>query len=91
MSNSAKTIEIEIPVSDPSIMENLIAELSVIGFDGIRDSEYLAITTIHKPLFDSGAVSVELLLASLLEDSKAEQEKILPTKLMVRGKTAPPR
>lgn len=39
MSNSAKTIEIEIPVSDPSIMENLIAELSVIGFDGFEELE----------------------------------------------------
>lgn len=66
-------------------------ELSVIGFDGIRDSEYLEISTILQPLFDSGAVSVELLLASLLEDSKVEKEKILPTKLMVRGTTAPPK
>lgn len=39
MSNGAKTIEIEIPVSDPSIMENLIAELSVIGFDGFEELE----------------------------------------------------
>ena len=66
-------------------------ELSVIGFDGIRDSEYLEISTILQPLFDSGAVSVELLLASLLEDSKVEKEKILPTKLIVRGTTAPPK
>lgn len=33
-------------------------ELSVIGYDGIRDSEYLEITTIYQPLFESGVISV---------------------------------
>ncbi len=65
-------------------------ELSVIGFDGIRDSEYLEISTIHQPLFNSGVISVELLLASMLEESKVEKEKIMPTQLLVRGTTAPP-
>ncbi|MGW8143847.1 MAG: LacI family DNA-binding transcriptional regulator [Anaerolineales bacterium] len=65
-------------------------ELSVIGFDGIRDSEYLDITTIHQPLFESGVLSVELLLASLIEDSIVDKRRILPTSLIVRGTTAPP-
>lgn len=39
MSNTNKTLAIEILVSDPSVMENLIAELSLIGFDGFEEME----------------------------------------------------
>lgn len=67
------------------------AELSVIGFDDIRDSDYLDITTIHQPLYESGVLGVDLLLASLLEGSIGEKERILPTRLVVRGTTAPPK
>jgi LacI family transcriptional regulator len=63
-------------------------DLSVIGFDGIRDSEYLEITTIHQPLFDSGVVGVELLFDCLDANISIERERILPTMLVVRGTTA---
>lgn len=66
-------------------------DLSVIGFDGIRDSEYLEITTIHQPLFDSGVKSVELLLASMIEDSSPARVSVLETKLVERGTTATPK
>jgi DNA-binding LacI/PurR family transcriptional regulator len=65
-------------------------ELSVIGFDDIRDSDYMDITTIHQPLYESGVLGVDLLLTYLLEGSLVENERILPTKLVVRGTTAPP-
>ena len=39
MSSTSRTLEINIPVSDPSVMENLIAELSLIGFDGFEELE----------------------------------------------------
>jgi LacI family transcriptional regulator len=66
-------------------------ELSVIGYDGIRDSEYLEITTIHQPLFNSGMVSVEMLLDCLDENKNIERRRVLPTKLVVRGTTTSPK
>ena len=66
-------------------------DLSVIGFDGIRDSEYLEITTIHQPLFDSGVKSVELLLASMIADSSPASVSVLETELVERGTTATPK
>lgn len=39
MNNTNRTLGIEIHVSDPSIMENLIAELSLIGFEGFEELE----------------------------------------------------
>jgi LacI family transcriptional regulator len=63
-------------------------ELSVIGYDDIRDSEYLEITTIHQPLFDSGVESVELLFDHLAASKRVEKERRLPTRLVVRGTTA---
>ena len=65
-------------------------DLSVIGFDGIRDSEHLDITTVCQPLFDSGVVSVNTLLSAINEPSDVPEKIVLPTKLIVRGTTVPP-
>ncbi len=67
-------------------------QLSVIGYDGIRDAEYVNLTTMHQPLFESGVLGARLLLASLQNDSQANapQEKVLPLELIVRKTTAPP-
>lgn len=65
-------------------------QLSVIGYDGIRDAEYLDLTTVQQPLFDSGVESANILLASLVEPPESPLEVILPTELVVRGTTAPP-
>lgn len=65
-------------------------DLSVIGFDGIRDSEHLDITTVCQPLFDSGVVSVNRLLSAINEPSDIPEKIVLPTKLIVRGTTVPP-
>ena len=65
-------------------------DLSVIGFDGIRDLEHLDITTVCQPLFDSGVVSVNTLLSAINEPSDIPEKIVLPTKLIVRGTTVPP-
>jgi DNA-binding LacI/PurR family transcriptional regulator len=65
-------------------------QLSVIGYDGIRDAEYLDLTTIQQPLFDSGVESANILLASLVEPPESPLEVVLPTQLIIRGTTAPP-
>jgi DNA-binding LacI/PurR family transcriptional regulator len=65
-------------------------ELSVIGYDDIRDAEYLHLTTIRQHLMDMGIEGAHLLL-DVLEDPMGEPREIcLPTELIVRGTTAPP-
>ncbi len=65
-------------------------DLSVIGYDGIRDAEYLNLTTISQPLFETGVQGASLLL-DLIDNQKPEHQCIeLPLKLIRRGTTAPP-
>jgi DNA-binding LacI/PurR family transcriptional regulator len=62
-------------------------QLSVIGYDGIRDAEYLNLTTIAQPLFESGSLGAELLLEILQSPPSESIEKIVPIELIVRGTT----
>lgn len=65
-------------------------ELSVIGYDNIRDAEYLALTTIQQPLFRAGLVGCEKLLSLIDEPDQDPVEILLPVELIVRKTTAPP-
>jgi DNA-binding LacI/PurR family transcriptional regulator len=64
-------------------------DLSVIGYDDIEIAEYLNLTTIRQPLFDTGAEGMKLLL-SLIEDTHPCncQQLMLPIELVVRKTTA---
>jgi LacI family transcriptional regulator len=66
-------------------------ELSVIGFDGIRDSEYVHLTTMQQPLYESGITGAQLLLTLLKNNHEAPQERILSINLLERNTTAPPK
>jgi len=60
-------------------------DLSVIGYGDLRDAEYLSLTTIHQPLFESGMEAVNLLL-ELIEDPPASPRVIeLPLSLVERS------
>jgi DNA-binding LacI/PurR family transcriptional regulator len=61
--------------------------LSVIGFDDIDVAEYLKLTTVRQPLFESGVRGVELLLGSLLGTTRPTRE-YLPIELIPRATTA---
>ena len=65
--------------------------LSVIGFDGIRDSEFLDLTTIEQPLFDSGVQGAARLL-SMIQHPEVDRsvEIVLPLRLVERATTGPP-
>ena len=63
--------------------------LSVIGYDDIKIAEYLDLTTIHQPLFESGWQATHLLF-QLIQGASPETLCELPIKLMARGTTAPP-
>ncbi|MBN1264738.1 MAG: LacI family DNA-binding transcriptional regulator [Anaerolineales bacterium] len=77
--DAAKELKIRVP-----------EELSVIGYDNIRDAEYMNLTTIHQPLFDSGLEAGRKLLNMVHAPSSSPVEIILPLKLLKRGTTAPP-
>jgi len=76
--DAAKKMNIKVP-----------EELSVIGYDNIRDAEYLNLTTIQQPLFQAGLVGGETLLR-LIDQTRTEPEEIiLPVELIIRDTTAP--
>jgi DNA-binding LacI/PurR family transcriptional regulator len=64
------------------------AMLSVIGFDDIDVAEYLGLTTVRQPLFESGSRGVELMMSALLGSASPTRE-YLPIELVQRGSTAP--
>jgi len=65
-------------------------DLSVIGYDGIRDAEYLNLTTVEQHLFTSGVEGVKLLLELLAKKISAPCQKYIPIELAMRGTAAPP-
>jgi DNA-binding LacI/PurR family transcriptional regulator len=67
------------------------ADLSVIGYDDIEVAEYLGLTTMRQPMFASGQQGVELLLRILAAPDTLPECRTLPTELLVRRTTAPPR
>ncbi len=66
-------------------------ELSVIGYDNIRDAEYVDLTTINQHLDQSGHQGANLLLEMLTtKNTDLECKQTIAAKLLVRGSTAPP-
>jgi DNA-binding LacI/PurR family transcriptional regulator len=62
---------------------------SVVGFDDIPIASQVAppLTTLRQPLVDKGRIAAELLFGR----RRADAPILLPTELVVRGTTAPPR
>ena len=65
-------------------------ELSVVGYDDIRDAEYLHLTTVRQHLFESGVEGANLLLSRLVEPLRESNRVRLQVTLIERGTTAPP-
>ena len=64
-------------------------DVSIIGYDGIRDAEYLNLTTIEQHLHDSGVTGAKLLLGSIENQGNQNPERVyLPTELIIRNTTA---
>ncbi len=66
-------------------------DLSVIGYDDIEIAEYLGLTTIRQPLFETGARGVELLLERLGNLDTDPVSERMPVELVIRRTTAAPR
>jgi LacI family repressor for deo operon, udp, cdd, tsx, nupC, and nupG len=67
-------------------------DLSVIGVDDIRFSQYLApaLTTVSQPMLQIGQETVRLMLEILRGTGRRPKSVTLPHKLMVRDSTASP-
>jgi len=66
-------------------------DLSVIGFDDIQAAELMELTTTRQLLFESGCKGVELLLQAINNNCAEHTTITLPTKLVIRNTTAPPK
>lgn len=66
--------------------------LSVAGVDDTPWASVMrpALTTVAQPATEIGAAAVELLLARIAEPERPACHLVLPTRLVVRGSTAPP-
>ncbi len=65
-------------------------DLSVIGYDDIEVSQYLGLTTIRQPLYQSGIKGVSILMDLLSKSNAGLIQHELPIELVVRNSTATP-
>jgi LacI family transcriptional regulator len=67
-------------------------QLSVVGFNNIPESALVhpGLTTVAQAIRDMGKTAVETLLATIAKQPVA-QVAVVPTQLIVRGSTAPPK
>jgi len=65
------------------------ADLSVTGFDDVPEAATAGLTTVRQPMLEKGRVAGQLLLDE--GERPAARHVLLPTELIVRTSTAPPR
>ena len=70
---------------------NVPNDLSVVGYDDIELAEYMGLTTVRQPLFESGAEGVRLLLQAIADRSAPPRTVRLQTEVIPRRTTAQPR
>ena len=68
-------------------------DVSVVGFDDIEEAAHFwpSLTTIHQSFDQVGRRSVEALIKEIQSGVHEHQEVLVPTELVVRASTAPPR
>ncbi len=69
-------------------------DISIVGFDNISFARLISpqLTTVSQPIYSMGEIAADLLIKNIKEGSKpVKQSIVLPTSLIVRGSTAPPR
>ena len=63
-------------------------DVAVVGFDDIEVAEYLGLTTVRQPLYESGLRSVSLMLDAIENVDQSPAEVELPVQLIQRRTTA---
>lgn len=66
-------------------------DLSVIGFDDLDIAVHAGLTTVHQPLVDSGRHAARIVGEELADPGRLPERQVLPTSLVTRETTAPPR
>jgi DNA-binding LacI/PurR family transcriptional regulator len=68
-------------------------DVSVVGFDDMAEAEafWPPLTTVHQDFAEIGRRSVEMLLHEIEDPARRAGTTIVPTALVVRASTAPPR
>lgn len=69
-------------------------DISVVGFDDIMMAKVSnpPLTTVSQPIYAMGQEAAELLIQNITQGPREVKKKIvLPTKLVIRGSTAPPK
>jgi DNA-binding LacI/PurR family transcriptional regulator len=66
-------------------------DVSVIGIDDHEMAEIFDLTTVAQPVHEQGRIAAEQVLTGLGGHPPEPQQVVLPTRLVVRGTTAPPR
>lgn len=65
-------------------------DLSIVGFDNQAMAAVVELTTVSQPVQEQGALAADLLMRGLGDDVGEPVDIVLPTRLVVRGSTAPP-
>jgi DNA-binding LacI/PurR family transcriptional regulator len=68
---------------------NVPEQLSVVGYDDIRDAEYVNLTTVQQPLFKTGQLAGRKMIEMIENPLSDPVETLLPLKLVIRGTTGP--
>lgn len=66
-------------------------DLSVIGFDDAPAAERRGLTTIRQPMVEKGRVAANMLIDMINGDFDHEEQRTLPTELVVRATTGAPK
>lgn len=69
-------------------------DISIVGFDNIMVAKLCnpPLTTVAQPVYSMGETAGKLLIENIEDGPKAvRKEVLLPTRLIIRGSTAPPR
>jgi DNA-binding LacI/PurR family transcriptional regulator len=70
---------------------NVPGGLSIVGYDDIAPADFVRLTTIRQQLFESGWQGINLLLKLMAKPDTPPIKLELPTELIVRQTTAPPK
>ena len=66
-------------------------DISIVGIDDHPLASLTDLTTVRQPVHEQGTTAAHLLLAMLRGEADVERAVVLPTELVVRRSTAPPR
>jgi DNA-binding LacI/PurR family transcriptional regulator len=66
-------------------------DVSIVGFDDHDLADLMDLTTVAQPAQEQGALAASLLLDAVERGAGLPPEVVLPTRLVLRGSTAPPR